>query len=58
MPHLIGNTFRYASRCYCEQMATDLWPGSYTGATEQAAATWGAQYPAIVALGHGVCRSS
>ncbi len=55
--HLIRNTFRYASRRYWEQMAKDLRP-VYTAAIEQAAqarfdefaATWGAQYPAIVAL--------
>jgi hypothetical protein len=55
--HLIRNTFRYASRRYCEQMAKDLRP-VYTAPTEKAAearfeeftATWGGQYPAIVAL--------
>jgi putative transposase len=55
--HLIRNTFRYASRKYWEQMARDLRP-VYTAATEQAAqarfdeftATWGGQYPAIIAL--------
>jgi transposase-like protein len=56
--HLIRNTFRYASRRrYWEQMAKDLRP-VYTAPTEKAAearfeeftATWGGQYPAIVAL--------
>ena len=54
--HLIRNTFRYASRKYWEPMAKDLRP-VYTAATEAAAArfdefteTWGAQYPAIIAL--------
>ena len=55
--HLIRNTFRYASRRYCEQIAKELRP-VYTAPTEQAAAarfeefaaTWGGRYPAIVAL--------
>ena len=55
--HLIRNTFRYASRRYWEQMAKDLRP-VYTAPTEAAAAarfdeftaTWGGQYPAIIAL--------
>lgn len=53
--HLIRNTFRYASRKYCDAMARDLRP-IYTAPTEAAAkerfvevtATWGAQHPAIV----------
>ena len=55
--HLIRNTFRYASRKYWDQIATDLKP-VYTAATEAAAAarfdafaaSWGGQYPAIVTL--------
>ena len=50
--HLIRNTFRYASRKYWEQMATDLRP-VYTAPTEAAAlerfeefvGKWGALYP-------------
>ena len=55
--HLVRNTFRYASRRYWEQMARDLRP-VYTAPTEAAAATrfdeftatWGSQYPAVIAL--------
>jgi len=55
VPHLIRNTFRYASRRQWEQMAKDLRP-VYTAPTEIGAAErfdefagkWGALYPAIV----------
>ncbi|AOS94854.1 hypothetical protein AN480_27645 (plasmid) [Mycobacterium intracellulare subsp. chimaera] len=55
--HLLRNTFRYASRKYCDQIAKDIRP-VYTAATEAAAkerfveftAKWGGQYPAIIRL--------
>jgi transposase-like protein len=55
--HLIRNTVRYASRRCWEQMAKICGP-VYAAATEEAATarsdefaqTWGAQYPAVVAL--------
>ena len=55
--HLIRNTFRYASRRDWDAIARDLKP-IYTAVNETDAAarfeeftdTWGAQYPAIIAL--------
>ncbi|MBP2435684.1 transposase-like protein [Microbacterium amylolyticum] len=55
--HLIRNTFRFASRHYCEEMGKDLRP-VYTASTESGAverfeefdAKWGGQYPAISKL--------
>jgi transposase-like protein len=55
--HLIRNTFRYASRKYWQQIATDLKP-IYRAPTREAAwaafeefeEKWGTPYPAIAAL--------
>ena len=55
--HLLRNTFRYASRKYWDQIARDVRP-IYTASSEAAAkerfvefaASWGAQYPAIIRL--------
>jgi putative transposase len=55
--HLIRNTFRFASRKYCDEMSRDLRP-VYTAPSEAAArerftefdAKWGKQYPAISKL--------
>ena len=55
--HLLGNTFRYASRKYWDQIAKDIRP-VYTAVAESAAkerfvefaAKRGAQYPAIIRL--------
>lgn len=55
--HLIGNTFRFASRKYSDQIARDLRP-VYTGLNEEAARArfdefadkWDRRYPAIRGL--------
>jgi putative transposase len=55
--HLLRNTFRYASRKYCDEMSRDLRP-IYTAANEAAArerfdefaGKWGPQYPTIIGL--------
>ena len=55
--HLIRGSFRYASRKYWDQLATDLKP-IYQAVNADAAATaldaletkWGARYPAIIRL--------
>ena len=59
VPHLIRNSFRYASRADWAQLAKDLRP-VYSAATKQAAkaaldeleAKWGERYPAIIRLWH------
>jgi putative transposase len=55
--HLIRNTFRYASRADCDELARDLRP-VYTAVNaemagvrfEDFAAKWGTRYPAIIKL--------